>query len=132
LVKEVRALSQQLADGGLLSPRLRRRLLILSLLIAYLEERAVLLPADFAQVLPGATRFFEVLGDGVALIALLEALEERFNGHVFRLTAEEREALVNSAELPSYARLVRGREERGCTRFVTFRLSLSVTSINFS
>jgi hypothetical protein len=111
LVEEVRALAKQLADSRLLSPRLRRRLLILSLLIAYLEERSVLLPTDFANARSGATRFFEVLGDGKALVTLLEVLEERFNGHVFHLTEDERTALANSTELASYARLVEGRED---------------------
>lgn len=111
LVEEVRALAKQLSERRLLSPRLRRRLLILSLLIAYLEERSVLLPADFNQARQGAGRFFEILGDGPALIALLEALEERFNGHVFKLTEEDRAALSASTELASYARLVEGYED---------------------
>lgn len=111
LVEEVRALAKQLSERRLLDPRLRRRLLILSLLIAYLEERLVLLPDDFARVFPGATRFFEVLGDGPALVALLENLEERFNGHVFRLKDAERAALLESTELASYARLVEGHED---------------------
>ena len=111
LVEEVRALAKQLTQQELLAPRLRRRLLILSLLIAYLEERSVLLPADFGKAREGATRFFEVLGDGAALVRLLEALEERFNGHVFRLTDEERAALAASTELASYARLVEGYED---------------------
>ncbi|MBF0325300.1 MAG: N-6 DNA methylase [Alphaproteobacteria bacterium] len=111
LVEEVRGLAKQLTERHLLEPRLRRRLLILSLLIAYLEERSVLLPDDFARARPGATRFFEVLGDGDALAKLLETLEERFNGHVFRLTDEERQALTNSSELSSYARLVAGYED---------------------
>ena len=111
LVEEVRALAKQLTQQELLAPRLRRRLLILSLLIAYLEERSVLLPADFGKAREGATRFFEVLGDGAALVRLLEALEERFNGHVFRLTDEERAALAASTELTSYARLVEGYED---------------------
>jgi N-6 DNA Methylase len=111
LVEEVRVLNGQLAGKSLLDPRLRRRLLILSLLIAYLEERSVLLPEDFARARPGATRFFEVLGDGPALLALLEALEERFNGNVFRLTATERDILAGSAELAQYARLVEGYED---------------------
>lgn len=111
LVEEVRALANQLTEQGLLAPRLRRRLLILSLLIAYLEERAVLLPADFGMAREGATRFFEILGDGVALVRLLEALEERFNGHIFRLTDEERAALAVSTQLTSYARLVEGYED---------------------
>lgn len=111
LVEEVRELAKQLSERRLLSPRLRRRLLILSLLIAYLEERSVLLPADFNEARKGATRFFEVLSDGQALIALLETLEERFNGHVFRLTEEDRAALSASTELASYARLVEGYED---------------------
>lgn len=111
LVEEVRALAKQLAESGFLEARLRRRLLILALLIAYLEERLVLLPRDFADARKGASRFFEVLGDGAALVKLLETLEGRFNGHVFRLTTQEREALLASSELASYARLVEGRED---------------------
>jgi hypothetical protein len=111
LVEEVRALAKQLTESRLLEPRLRRRLLILALLIAYLEERSVLLPKDFSRACKGATRFFEVLGDGAALVKLLEALEERFNGHVFRLTDAERAALLKTTELASYARLVEGRED---------------------
>lgn len=111
LVAGVRVLAKQLADSELLSASLRRRLLILSLLIAYLEERSVLLPEDFNQVLPGASQFFEVLGNGPALVKLLGSLEDRFNGHVFRLGDDEREALVTSADLSSYARLVQGYED---------------------
>lgn len=111
LVAGVRALAHQLTESRLLDPRLRRRLLILSLLIAYLEERSVLLPDDFARVLPDASRFFEVLGNGPALVKLLEALEARFNGHVFRLQEEERAVLAESAELGRYARLVQGYED---------------------
>jgi hypothetical protein len=111
LVAGVRVLASQLADSGLLDARLRRRLLILSLLIAYLEERSVLLPDDFGRALPGAQRFFEVLANGPALIRLLEALEVRFNGHVFRLKDEERTSLLSSVDLSRYAKLVQGYED---------------------
>jgi hypothetical protein len=111
LVEAVRALADQLNERNLLEPGLRRRLLILSLLIAYLEERSVLLEDDFACAMPHAKRFFQVLANGPALISLLEALEDRFNGHVFRLKPEERAALENSTELESYARLVEGYED---------------------
>ncbi|NYT41004.1 N-6 DNA methylase [Sphingomonas sp. R-74633] len=111
LVEEVRALAKQLTESALLEPRLRRRLLILSLLIAYLEERSVLRPDDFSRAKPGAVKFFEVLGDGPALVQLLEALEDRFNGHVFRLTDTERATLAESCELANYARLVEGRAD---------------------
>lgn len=111
MVEAVRTLAKQLSERKLLPPRLRRKLLILSLLIAYLEERSVLLPADFGKARRGATRFFEILGDGSALSKLLAALEERFNGHVFRLTKEEHSALEESTELASYARLIEGYED---------------------
>ena len=111
LVDAVRSLAWRLSQEKLLPPRLSRKLLILSLLIAYLEERAVLLPADFNEARQGATKFFEILADGRALSKLLESLEERFNGHVFRLTKDEHLTLVESTELASYARLIEGCED---------------------
>ncbi|AYM14667.1 MULTISPECIES: HsdM family class I SAM-dependent methyltransferase [Agrobacterium] len=111
LVAGVRALAGQLTDSHLLDAQLRRRLLILTLLIAYLEERSVLLPDDFGKVLPGAEHFFQVLAEAPALIRLLEMLEARFNGHVFRLQDEERVALQSSVDLSRYAKLVQGYED---------------------
>tara|TARA_R110001606_G_scaffold233942_1_gene381573 strand:+ start:67328 stop:70192 length:2865 start_codon:yes stop_codon:yes gene_type:complete len=111
LVETVRGLADRLSDRNMLAPRLRRRLLILSLLIAYLEERRVLLPSDFGEALSGASQFFEVLRDGPALVGLLGTLEARFNGHVFRLSFDEREALITSEELGTYARLVEAHED---------------------
>ena len=111
LVEAVRGLADRLAERDMLDPRLRRRLLILSLLIAYLEERRVLLPTDFGEALPDASQFFEVLGQGDALVSLLQSLEQRFNGHVFRLSPDERAALMASEDLAEYARLVEGHEE---------------------
>ena len=78
LVEQVRVLAEQLTESRLLEPPLRRRLLILALLIAYLEERSVLLPSDFSRARKGATRFFEVLSDGAAVVKLLDALERAF------------------------------------------------------
>lgn len=112
LVEQVRALAKQLNSSRLLEPPLRRRLLILALLIAYLEDRRVLRTSDFSGARKGAKRFFEVLSDGPAVVRLLEALEKRFNGHVFRLRPAERTALLNSsADLARYARLVEGLED---------------------
>lgn len=111
LVEAVRGLADRLAERDMLEPHLRRRLLILSLLIAYLEERRVLLPTDFGEALPDATEFFEVLRQGDALVSLLQSLEQRFNGHVFRLSPEERDALTASEDLAEYARLVEGHED---------------------
>ncbi len=111
LVETVSELHMALAKEGLLEEELRRRLLILSLLIAYLEERGVLEPDLFGRFLPGASRFFEVLRNGPALVRLLAALEERFNGHVFTLSEEQRQKLASSKQLDRYSRLVEGYED---------------------
>ncbi|WP_205346170.1 HsdM family class I SAM-dependent methyltransferase [Pseudomonas nitroreducens] len=113
LIEAVKQLNRELSNQKLLSPDLRRHLLILSLLIAYLEERGVLLPGYFAQQKAGASRFFEVLGDGVALVSMLRDLEGRFNGHVFSLSDAEREALALSPDLAHFARLIEAHEEPG-------------------
>ncbi|WP_448125488.1 HsdM family class I SAM-dependent methyltransferase [Pseudomonas veronii] len=113
LIEAVKQLSRDLREQNLLSAGLRRHLLILSLLIAYLEERRILLPDYFAKQKEGATRFFEVLGDGAALVSMLKDLEARFNGHVFTLTDAEREALIASPDLARFARLIEAHEESG-------------------
>jgi hypothetical protein len=113
-----RALAQAIADldrkldaAKLLSDRLRRRLLVLSLLIAYLEDRGVLEPQDFARHKQGARGFFGILENGSALIALLAELEGRFNGDVFTLTDADRAVIRTSTQLAPFARLVEGRTE---------------------
>lgn len=116
LFAAVEELYQRLQHEQVLSEPLMRKLLILSLLIAYLEARGVLLPSYFSQFLPGATRFFEVLADREALLALLSALEQRFNGKVFALTSEEASGLQDGAALSGFARLVEGREGAGGQR----------------
>lgn len=113
LVRAIAERDRELSERKILSESLRRRLLVLSLLIAYLEDREVLDPETFARCTPGASRFFEVLGDGPGLCALLAELERRFNGDVFSLTDEERGELRASKELGRFASLVEGRVDAG-------------------
>lgn len=109
LIQAIRRLDEDLHDKRNLLPQpLRRRLLVLSLLIAYLEDRKILQPAMFARHKPGATRYFEVLEDGPALIGLLAELEQRFNGDVFHLADDERDRLLTSKSLARFATLVGG------------------------
>lgn len=111
LIEAVKQLNIELNDEGILKRHLRRRLLILSLLIAYLEERGAF-PSDyFGQFLRGAKRFFQVLANGKALVALLADLEERFNGHVFSLEDADRASLRGSTQLARFAKLVEAHEE---------------------
>ena len=113
LVDGVANLYDKLRTSGLLNASLRRRLLVLSLLIAYLEERGAL-PLDyFAQFRPGAARFFQILADGQSLVDLLAALETRFNGNVFTLNDDDKTALIASTELYGFSRLIEAREEVG-------------------
>ncbi len=113
LIDAVKDLYDELNAEGILPQHLRRKLLILSLLIAYLEDREVFEDDYLGRFLPGASKFFQVLANGKALVALLEALEVRFNGNVFSLDEADRERLKNSQQLARFARLVEGREEKG-------------------
>ncbi len=113
LIQAVQGLFANLNDKQILPRPLRRKLLILSVLIAYLEARKVFEDGFFCRFLPNATRFFEVLAVGPALVRLLDHLEERFNGHVFVLNDEDRRTLRSSNQLAHFAHLVEGRQETG-------------------
>lgn len=113
LINAVRELHEDLNEKEILPKALRRKLLILSVLIAYLEARFVFEEGYFGRFKPGATKFFEVLEDGKALVRLLEALEERFNGHVFELSEDDKDTLRTSTRLIQFRKLVEGREEAG-------------------
>lgn len=111
LVEEVQCLHEELKRKRLLPLHLGRKLLILSLLIAYLEERRVFEDGYFSRFRRGAATFFQVLEDGPALVRLLEDLEQRFNGHVFSLPKEDAAALRSSDQLASFARVVEGKQD---------------------
>lgn len=126
LIDEVRLLYGKITEEGILPRDLRRKLVILSLLIAYLEERKVLDDAYFSRFLSSATRFFEVLADGPALVSLLDNLEERFNGHIFVLSDEDRSTLLGSGQrLARFARMVEGRREESGQRTLWQRYSFA-------
>ena len=111
LIDAVKKLSDVLDEKNILPRKLRRKLLILSLLIAYLEQREVFKDGYFGGFLPGANEFFQVLADGEALVSLLLALEARFNGHVFSFEDTDREALRATQQLTRFSKLIEGREE---------------------
>jgi len=124
LINEVKQLNDDLNKGGVLKSHLRRKLLILSLLIAYLEERGAFSSDYFGQFLKGATKFFEVLANGTALVKLLADLEERFNGHVFILDDVDRETLATAVSLPALPGWWRGgRKKVASSHFGNFTRS---------
>lgn len=112
LINAVKELHRDLNVKGILPKALRRKLLILSLVIKYLEERKVFEDGFFGRFLKGAKEFFEVLADGPALVKLLDHLEDRFNGHVFMLKDDELKTLNESSKLAEFAKFVEARQER--------------------
>lgn len=125
LINAVKDLHQELNDESILPEPLRRHLLILSVLIAYLENRGVFEDGFFARFRPGADKFFQVLADGPALVNLLDHLEERFNGHVFTLGDEDRKTICGNKQLARYADLIEGRTEPGGQRTLWQRYSFA-------
>ena len=98
---------------------LAERLLVMTLLIGYLEDRGALEDGIFdgtagAALEPGptGTRLFAVLqsGDADAVIRVFERLAEKFNGDVFRLD-EAQQAAIHATDLGPFARIVGGRED---------------------
>lgn len=112
LINAVKELHDDLDEEAILPKALRRKLLILSLVIKYLEERRVFEEDFFARFLKGAKEFFEVLANGPALVELLKHLEIRFNGNVFELEAEDQQKLAESNQLARFARFVEAKQER--------------------
>ena len=108
LVDNIFGLYTKIKAGSLLSEGLQRRLLILSLLIAYLDERNALEAEYFAQFHSGARTFADVMRAGKPVVRLLAALEKRFNGHVFELDDDLRTELVESTQLAAFADLIEG------------------------
>lgn len=111
LIAAVRSLRTRLLASSRLLPELQRKLLILSLLVAYLDQRGALPDSFFSKFLKGAGTFAAVLSDGPALLEMLSVLKRLFNGDVFALEASELDAIATTDELAEFSRLVEAREE---------------------
>jgi len=95
--------------GGDESPVLRR-LLLLTVLIKYLEDRRVFPHGWFGRFHKGARSFLDVLfaEDPAKAERLLDFLERKFNGDVFKLPVNGRHKLTKTA-LRRFADLVEAR-----------------------
>jgi len=94
-----------------------RRLLLLTILIKYLEDRGVFPEGWFDQFHAGAKSFFDLLQQGSpeSIRVLLAELEEKFNGDVFELP--ETDSLLTIEDLRRLADLVEART-RGAQRYL--------------
>lgn len=89
---------------------LLRRLLLLTVLIKYLEDRSVFPKGWFGHFCRGAKTFFDVLreGDPKATIRLLRSLERRFNGDIFSLPGNTASGMKKKVLL-HFAKLVEAK-----------------------
>ena len=89
-----------------------RRLLLLTVLIKYLEDRRVFPHGWFARFGAGARTFLDVLsaGEPKRVVQLLVALEKRFNGDVFALELHQGKTLTKT-QLRAFADLVEARTQ---------------------
>lgn len=96
---------------------LRRRLLVLTVLIKYLEDRGVFPLGLFGRFHAGARSFLEILREGTVdeVKRLLRYLESKFNGDVFSLGPEASE--LTSTELNRFAGLIEAKQLGGQKHF---------------
>lgn len=122
LLQEVGDLRDQVrASKDEAGKQLMERLLILSLLVGYLEDRGALDAAIFKGTAGEAadphttgSRLFAVLEAGRPqdVIEVFDRLAKHFNGDVFELDDKEQAAL-HRIDLAPFARLVGGKEQAG-------------------
>lgn len=89
---------------------LLRRLLLLTVLIKYLEDRGVFPEGWFHDCHKGAASFFDVLQQGTPeeVRDLLKKLEDKFNGDVFELPESSHQELT-TRELRRFAELIESK-----------------------
>jgi hypothetical protein len=97
---------------------IRRRLLVLTVLIKYLEDRGVFPPGLFGRFHTGARSFLDILRDGTVdeVRRLLRYFEQtKFNGDVFSLGPNAED--LTPTELKRFARLIEAKELGGQKHF---------------
>lgn len=105
----IKAIVDADAEIGGATNRVRRRLLLLMVLIAYLEHRRVLGPRLFKKYHSGVDSFHELLRVGTVseVKRLIRDLETKFNGDVFSLSHDGE--TLTASDLKSFAKLVEGK-----------------------
>ena len=97
LIEGLRKIRTQFLQETNLEKDLAHRVLVLSILVKYLEERKDekgnhVFPPDFFKVYDGSTSFCDVVRKG-KLIELFEELSSHFNGKIFELSGKDAKQL---------------------------------------
>ena len=108
LIEGLRKIRTQFLQDTKLEKDLAHRVLVLSILVKYLEERKDekgnhVFPPDFFKVYDGSTSFCDVVRKG-KLIELFKELSSHFNGKIFELSGKDAKQLqkTNLNQLADY------------------------------
>ncbi|MDX1906273.1 MAG: N-6 DNA methylase [Bacteroidia bacterium] len=110
LLTQLKDVRKNLVKAGILSQELTERLLILSIMVKYLEDRrdqdgnGVFPNGFFARFAPDAESYQELLSARGACVKLFNYLSEYFNGKFFEITPEEQTAF-SQADLSAFAEI---------------------------
>jgi hypothetical protein len=110
LLDQLKDIRKSLVTDGVLSQHLTERLLILSIMVKYLEDRrdengnGVFPDGFFSRFAPEAKSYQELLPVRGACVKLFNYLSEYFNGKFFEITPEEQTAF-SQTDLSAFAEI---------------------------
>jgi len=121
LLNELKRLRQDIIKSGILKDNIAQKLLVISILVKYLEDRKdengdnVFPPGFFFKYSAGDDSFLGVLRKKGACLDLFDYLgsEDRFNGEIFKWKDEEEREILKNADLNDFADFFEGRLD-GC------------------
>ncbi len=118
LLNELKKLRKDIIQSGILKDNIAQRLLVMSILVKYLEEREdengiTVFPDGFFRKFSDGNNFISVLKTKGACLELFDYLgsEERFNGEIFRWKDEEERKILKNTDLKDFADFFEGRLE---------------------
>ena len=118
LLKELKRLRKEVIDSSILDKNIAQKLLVMSILVKYLEERKdekgdTVFPPGFFRDYSNGKDFISVLKTKGACLQLFDYLssEERFNGEIFKWNDEEERKILKTADLTDFAVFFEGRLE---------------------
>ena len=116
LLTELKLALKDIIDRGILPKNFARKIMVISILIKYLEEREdehgnkVFPNGFFSRFSKNASKFTEVLNKTGSYLELLDYLAKHFNGGVFQLENDEREFIANQ-DLSRFGQFLDGETE---------------------
>ena len=125
LLTELKQALKDIISQGILPAKFARKIMVVSILIKYLEEREdekgnKVFPDDFfGRFVNNATKFTDILNTVGAYLKLLDYLAKHFNGGIFQLDDSERE-FIKKADLTRFGHFLDGEVDG--IQFVFWRL----------